>query len=175
MSPLEEHLKERHLDLNLHRPYVDDAEGVVTFFLWNLSGNIVGYQTYRPAGSKKVDNNPKLGKYFTRKTYPSIAVFGVESLHLTPNLVFLTEGIFDAARLTERGYSALAALSNDPKKELRNWLFCLNRKVVAVCDDDSAGKKLARFGDEAVFCESGQDLGNSTDEFVSKLIYKYSR
>ena len=60
---LKEHLKSRHLDLELHRPVLDEAEGVVTFYLWNLSGQLVGYQQYRPSGEKKPQNNPKQGKY----------------------------------------------------------------------------------------------------------------
>ncbi len=125
---------------------LDEVEQVATFYLWNLSGQLVGYQQYRPNGEKKAQNSPREGKYFTYKKQPTVAVWGVESLHLTPNVVFLTEGLFDAARLTERGYSALAVLSNNPSPDLANWLKCLNRRVVAVCDDDAAGRKLAKFG-----------------------------
>lgn len=173
METLTEHLKRRHLDLALHRPVLDEAERVATFYLWNLSGQMVGYQQYRPEGEKKPQNNPKEGKYFTHRTQPTVAVWGVESLHLTPNVVFLTEGVFDAARLTERGYSALAALSNNPSQDLRNWLTFLNRKVVAVCDNDVAGKRLAKFGDVAVFTED-HDLGDSSDEYVTRLLETYS-
>jgi DNA primase len=91
---------------------------------------------------------------------------------LTPHVVFLTEGIFDAARLTERGYSALAALTNNPTKDLRNWLSMLNRKVVAVCDNDAAGRRLAKFGDVAVFTED-KDLGEADDAFVTRLLETY--
>jgi len=151
---------------------LDEAERVATFYLWNLSGELVGYQQYRPEGEKKPQNNPKEGKYFTCRTQPTVAVWGVESLHLTPNVVFLTEGVFDAARLTERGYSALAALSNNPSQDLRNWLTFLNRKVVAVCDNDTAGKRLAKFGDVAVFTED-HDLGDSSDEYVTRLLSQF--
>jgi hypothetical protein len=173
MNTLTEHLKSRHLDLALHRPVLDETERVATFYLWNLSGALVGYQQYRSEGEKKPQNNPKEGKYFTYRTQPTVAVWGVESLHLTPNVVFLTEGVFDAARLTERGYSALAALSNNPSQDLRNWLTFLNRKVVAVCDNDVAGKRLAKFGDVAVFTED-HDLGDSSDEYVTRLLETYS-
>ena len=166
---LKQHLQSRHLDLDLHRPMLDDAEGVATFYLWNLSGQLVGYQQYRPLGDKKPNNNPKLGKYYTYRKQPTLAVWGVESLDLSPNVVFLTEGVFDAARLTSRGYSALAVLTNNPSPDLRNWLTCLNRRVVAVCDNDSAGRKLAKFGDLVLFTEE-KDLGDSSDEFVTKVL-----
>ena len=172
METLKEHLKRRHLDLALHRPVLDEEERVVTFYLWNLSGELVGFQQYRPEGEKKPQNNPKQGKYFTHRSKPTVTVWGVESLHLTPHVVFLTEGVFDAARLTELGYSALAVLSNTTGHDLKNWLGMLNRKVVAVCDNDAAGKKLAKFGDVAVFCED-HDLGDSSDEFVTQLVNRF--
>ena len=173
MKTVQEHLKDRHLNLELHRPMVDEVERVATFFLYNLSGQLVGYQQYRPEGEKKPQNNPKQGKYFTYRKQPTLAVWGVESLHLSPEVVFVTEGVFDACRLTERGYSALAVLSNNTGWDLKNWLGMLNRKVVAVCDNDDAGRKLAKFGDVAVFCED-HDLGDSTDEFVNTLLLKYA-
>lgn len=172
MEKVLQHLRERHLDVDLHRPVIDEVEGVATLFLWNLSGMLVGYQQYRPNASKAPNNDVRLGRYFTRVKQPTIAVWGVESLDLTPHVVFVTEGVFDAARLTERGYSAIAVLSNDPKRELRNWLKSLARKVVVVCDNDSAGRRLAKFGDVVAFTEE-KDLGDSSDEFVTTLLEKH--
>ena len=172
MYTILEHLKERHVDLNLHRPWIDEDERVAVFYLYNLSGSIIGYQQYRPDADKMKDNHPKEGRYFTYRKQPTLAVWGVESLHLTPHVVFLTEGVFDAARLTERGYTALAVLTDDPTKDLRNWLSMLNRKVVAVCDNDKAGRRLAKFGDVAVFTED-KDLGEATDEYVTRLLETY--
>ena len=173
METLVEHLKKRHLDLELHRPVLDLENDVATFYLWNLSGKFCGYQQYRRFGEKKPQNNPKQGKYFTYRKQPTLAVWGVESLHLSPNVVFLTEGVFDACRLTEKGYSALAVLSNNTGWDLKNWLSMLNRKVVAVCDNDDAGRKLAKFGDVSVFCED-HDLGESSDEFVNTLVARFA-
>jgi len=166
---LREHLKSRHLDFELHRPVLDDENGVAIFYLWNLSGQMVGYQQYRPTGSKKNNNDPREGKYYTFRKAPTVAVWGVESLHLTPDVLFLTEGVFDAARLTARGFSAVAVLGNSSTGDLQNWLFMLNRTVVAVCDNDDAGRKLAKFGDVAVFTDE-KDLGDSSDEEVTELL-----
>ena len=173
MKSIREHLRDRHIDFDLHRPIVDEENRVATFYLWNLSEQIIGFQQYRPEGIKKGKENPKEAKYYNYRKQPTIAVWGVESLHLSPDVVFLTEGVFDAARLTEKGYSALAVLSNDPSKDLKNWLRMLNRKVVAVCDNDKAGKKLAKFGHVSVFTDK-KDLGNSTDEFITDLLVKYT-
>jgi hypothetical protein len=169
---LEQHLKERHLDMTLHKPILHQESGVVTFLLFNLSGQIVGYQQYRPNANKDKKNDPKEGRYFTKIRKQTVSVFGVESLHLTPNVVFVTEGVFAAARLTSRGVSALAVLSNDPTQDCRNFLRCLSRKVVVVCDNDSAGRKLAKVGDVAVFTED-KDLGDSAESFVEQLIAKF--
>jgi len=47
------HLKHRHLDLELHRPILDEELNIATFLLYNLSGQLVGYQQYNPLGDKK--------------------------------------------------------------------------------------------------------------------------
>lgn len=168
MLPMKEHLKSRHLNLELHRPVLDETNRVVTFYLWNLSGQLVGIQQYRPDGLKTQSNNPREGKYFTYRKQPTVAVWGVESLHFG-GTIFLCEGVFDACRLTERGCSALAVLSNNPGQDLKNWLDCLGRKVVAVCDNDDAGRRLAKYGHQVVYCHD-KDLGDSSDEFVTSLM-----
>lgn len=169
---LVEHLKSRHLDLELHRPVLDEENCVATFYLYNLSGKLVGFQQYRPLADKKPFNNPRESKYFTFNK-AGVAVFGVESLHLTPHVVFVTEGVFDAARLTSRGVSAVAVLSNNPSQDVRNFLHSLGRLVVAVCDNDPAGRKLARVGNVAVFTED-KDLGDSSEEFVDSLVKRFT-
>lgn len=169
---LTQHLKDRHLNVALHRPAVDHDNTVVTFMLWNLSGQLCGYQQYRPNADKQPQNDPRNGRYFTYSKKDTVAVWGVESLDLTPGLVFVTEGVFDAARLTERGVSAVAVLSNNPSSSVRNWLKSLGRKVVAVCDNDAAGRKLASVGDQHVFTQ-GKDLGDSSDDFVDQLVKQF--
>jgi len=172
METVFEHLKGRHLNVDLHRPMIDEVGRVATFYLYDLTGRAVGYHQYRPEGEKKLPNDFKSGKYFTwRKGY---APWGVESLSLTPHVVFLTEGIFDAARLTEHGYSALATLSNDPQPDFKNWLHFLGRRVIAVCDNDNAGRRLAKFGDVAVVTKD-KDLGDADDSYVDWLLKEYGQ
>lgn len=167
-----QHLESRHLNLALHRPIIDEAERTATFLLYNLSGQIVGYQQYKPDKDKLRKNNPKDGRYFTYQGKATVAVFGIESLHLTPHIVFIVEGIFDAARLTNRGVSAIAVLSNNPTQDTKNFLYSLGRMIVAVCDNDSAGKKLAKLGHVAVLTE-GKDLGDSDEAFIDNLLSRF--
>lgn len=166
---LEQHLLGRFCRLDLHRPVLDEETKTATFFLWNLSGQLVGFQTYKPEKNKTRSNDPREGRYFTYRSQPTVAVFGMESFHLRRDVLFVTEGVFDACRLTWRGFPAVAVLSNNQKPELRDWLLSLNRRVVAVCDNDEAGKKLAKFGTESVTMAEG-DLGDAGDGTVNLLL-----
>jgi hypothetical protein len=171
------HLKSRHLNIELHRPIVDEENGIATLLLYNLSGQIVGYQQYNPKGDKKTDNSKATGKYYTYKSKQlnTVVLWGVESLYQSNGVIYLTEGIYDAARLTNRGQSALATLTNNPPKDYLNYLKLLNRPIVVVCDNDNAGKKLAKYGDYVEDVPSEyKDLGESPESYVSQLIEKYA-
>lgn len=167
------HLKDRHLDMSLHRVWVSEQNSCATFPLWNLSGQITGYQRYRPYANKEKRNDPREGRYFTRVKEGKIGVWGLESWSLT-NTLFITEGIFDAARLTSRGASATALLSYDVAPTTKNWLYTLRqfRKIVAVCDNDSSGLKLSSLA--SVFTvTSSNDLGDASDNYVTSLLTEY--
>lgn len=173
-ATLRQHLVERHVNLNLHRPVIDEKQGVATFYCWNLAGQMIGYQQYNPNGLKKKFNSKSEGRYYTYRKAPTVTVWGVESLYLGNGPVFITEGIFDAARLTARGQSALATLANNPPRDYKNWLAMLNRPIVAVCDNDAAGRKLAKFGNYVEVVPSGKDLGECEEDYVSWLIECYA-
>jgi hypothetical protein len=170
-----DHLRFRHFDLSLHQAWVDEIGGVATFPLWNLSGQMVGYQQYRPSGDKKKFNNPREGRYFTFRKNRVVGVWGLESWSLSRTL-FVTEGVFDAARITARGFSAIATLSNDLDPSTRAWLrICrAQRPVVAVCDNDVAGRKLAKFGHRYHIVETG-DLGDASEDYVTDLLVEFGR
>ena len=181
---LTEHLKSRHLDMSLHTVWIDQVEGVATFPFWNLSGCMRGYQQYRPSGDKKKFNNPKEGRYYTYRSKfnpdknraSEVAVWGMESWYLT-NVLFITEGIFDAARLTELGVSAIAMAANDLDKTTARWLSTVRRfrPVVAVCDGDKAGRRLAKQGHVSIIMPDGTDLGGASDSFVTDLLKEYGK
>lgn len=170
-----ENLKSRYFDTNLHTAWVDEEEGVAAFPLWNLSGQMVGYQQYRPAGDKKAFNHPKDGRYFTWRKDKVVGVWGLESWSKSDTL-FVTEGVFDAAKLTWFGYSAVATLSNDVDASLAKWLWTVakSRLVVAVCDNDAAGRKLAKCGNQYHVMEEGKDMGDASEEYVRDFLKHYS-
>ena len=180
---LTNHLRERHFDVSVHTAWIDQAEQVVTFPFWNLTGCLRGYQQYRPAGLKERFNDPREGRYYTfrskfnpdKNRSSEIGVWGMESWLFT-NTLFVTEGIFDACRLTERGVSAIAMASNDLDKTTARWLTTVRRfrPVVAVCDGDRAGRRLAKQGHQHVIMDPGTDLGDASDQFVTSLISEYS-
>lgn len=185
MTTLKQHILDRHVDMNLHPVWLDEVERVATFPLWNLSGEMVGYQAYRP-DADKVQKNDLKGRYYTYKGVKllpkhnkTVAVWGLESWFLSTTL-FITEGIFDAARLTQRGYSAVAVLSNDPNTSTLNWLLQVRtqRPTVAVCDPGRAGRKLAKTAHTAhtvsVAGHPDADLGDVSDEYVTELLRCYS-
>lgn len=170
-----ENLKSRHFDLSVHTAWVDEDEGVATFPLWNLSGQMVGFQQYRPAANKKRDNHPRDSRYFTWRKAKVVGVWGLESWKFS-NTLFVTEGVFDAARLTYLGYSAIATLSNDVDDGLKRWLWTIRkiRPVVAVCDNDPAGRRLSKYGHLFHVMEDGKDIGEASDEYVANFLRNYS-
>lgn len=171
---LKEHLRQRNLNLELHRPFLDEELNIATFYCWNLSGQLVGYQQYNFQGNKKIFNSKLEGKYYTYRKLPTVVVWGVESLYQSDGVIYLTEGVFDSARMTNLDQSALAMMTNNPPMDYRNWLRMLNRPTVSVCDNDDAGMELAKFGDYVEVVPEGKDLGDAPDDYVEYLLNKYA-
>ena len=156
----------------LHQPHLDGD--VATFYLYNLSGQIVGYQQYNYKKGKKCDNHPRDSRYFTWRKDKVVGVWGLESWNLS-NTLFITEGIFDAARLTHFGVSAIATLANDVNNSTARllWILRRSRKTVAVCDNDSAGRRLAKLAAVSHVMTEGKDMGEASDEYVTEFLRRY--
>lgn len=142
----------------------------MTVYLWNLSGQLVGYQVYRPGQPKTGLDDPREQRYFTHMTRsgtsPALSVWGLETL-VKGAPVFLCEGIFDACRLHSVGLPALAVLGNDPQ-HIGSWLWCLPQRKIAVCQGDRAGQKLAKFG-EPLHLPEGMDVGDLPEEDFRRI------
>jgi len=178
MSKLKTHLVERHFNLELYpNAVLSEEENSLTLYLWNLSGQLLGYQTYKPNRPKNdLSLPPRELRYFTHITKTPykenmLACWGVELLNpLLPD-VFLCEGVFDAVRLHNLGLNALALFSCC-SLHLKEWLHSLGYNLVPVCDGDEAGLQLAELSNngECLFLSDNKDLGDLTDEEVTLLL-----
>ena len=109
-------------------------------------------------------DDPRLAKYFNwvgdEGDGKKIAVYGLESVDFKDKYLFITEGIFDVARVHESGYPGIAVLCNNPSDSLKSWLRTLPQKKIVIYDNDKAGKKLISLGDYAYTVESLKDLND---------------
>jgi len=165
---LSKHLKERHFQAERYSVFL--CEDVVIFPLWNLSGQMVGYQQYRPSANKEKRNYPRDCRYYTSvhgdKHSKPIAVWGVDTLHYRKDIVVIVEGIFDACRLHNHGIPCVALLSSSYKPH-KNWLTSLGRKVYKVEDDHGSG--LGPY-EGLKLPEGVADLGECTEDQVKDLV-----
>ena len=169
MVNLRKHLKDRFVDFDKHKVWVDEANVVATFPLTNLSGQLVGYQQYRPNMTKEKRNHPKYGRYYTYTNKEMKSVWGLESWNFS-NTLFVTEGIFCAARLTNMGYSAIATLSNNPKF-LKNWFYIIKkmRPIIAICDYGKDGLKLSSYTHNFIQMPKEHDFSSADDSYINSL------
>jgi len=153
MNKILQHLSDRYLQT---KP-LGISDDAVVFPLWNLSGQLLGYQQYRPFAETKQNHlKPSEARYFTYLPTSKVTAYGLESLNYDDPLLFVVEGVFDAVRFHNMGLNCLAVLSCDPK-HLKEWLRLLPFYKVAVCDGDKAGLKLAKYGDDHCQCGEGKD------------------
>jgi hypothetical protein len=171
-----QHLRDRRLDIHLHRVWIDEANSLATFPIWNLSGQLVGYQQYRPHANKEAKNDPREGRYFTRLKENKVGVWGLESFNLSPTL-FICEGIFDAARISVLGHAALALLSYNISKPTASWLKIVrsNRRVIAICDADDSGRLFSKYGTTSHIVSGYKDLGEASESYVQNIVKEYSK
>jgi hypothetical protein len=170
---MREHLLSRWFDPDRYSG-VWIEEGVsATFAMWNFSGQMVGYQKYEP-GAPRLHNNGEHTRYHTWFGENKVGVWGLESVDWRGGDLFLVEGVFDSCRLSWHGLQSIAVLSNDPK-HLRNWISVLPHKLIAVCDGDSAGKKLAKYGNEVIYLPEKEDVGLLSDEQFNLIFGKFLR
>lgn len=173
---IKKHLKDRGINPDKTQLIIDEESGDTFFFLYNFSGQMVGYQKYNSLYDKKGQSSKKLGDPRKTKYYnwvgdepdgKKIAVWGLESIKISDKYIFITEGIFDIARAHEAGFPGVAVLCNDPNPQLGFWLKTLPQTKIVIYDNDinKAGEKLIKLGDYAFCVPKGKDLNDlSPDE-----------
>jgi hypothetical protein len=181
VQTLREHLLSRGLDPEKYSVVINEVERVATFPLFTLTGQMVGYQTYRPEGVKNTSEGRKLGltprelKYFTHVTCDkskqqySVAVFGMENFDWRKSTLYVVEGVFDAVKLHSLGLNAVAVLCNNPKP-LRGFFKALGMRIVGVLDNDPAGLALSKTCDEYFVCPPNRDPGDMTTNELKELL-----
>jgi hypothetical protein len=175
------HLKERGIDPDKTQLIIDEESGDTFFFLYNFSGQMVGYQKYNPKWPKSGQDRKKLGDPRKTKYYnwvgdepegKKIAVWGLESINITDKYIFITEGIFDIARAHEAGFPGVAVLCNDPNPQLGFWLKTLPQTKIVIYDNDvnKAGEKLIKLGDYSFCVPKGKDLNDLSPDDAKKFL-----
>lgn len=181
MSTTLEYLNNRYFNLKLYSSVSFSEEEKSVFLpLWNLNGQMVGYQQVKPFQPKNDKTlKPSEQRYFTFVSKPDgknayYTAFGLELLNPNKKLLFVCEGVFDACRLHNLGLNALALLSCDPKP-LKTWLWSLGYLLVPVCEGDHAGKKLAKLSNSGLveYLPEDKDLGDLTENEVFERFSKY--
>ena len=176
MSKLSDHLKERHLNVDLYDGvYLNEEERLVTFLLWNLSGKLVGYLRYRPDGVKKGYTDSSERRYLpvvggdTRNRH--LAVWGLESLSWRSDILVVCEGIFDACRFHNLGIPAVALLSSNDSR-YKDWLECLDRNLYAALDDHAT--QFTGMTDLQL-PEGKADFGECTDQQIEETVRNFMK
>ena len=169
---IKSHLISRGLNPNTKGVYIDEESGDANFLLYNLSGQLVGYQKYNPNYPKisGVGRDARYYNYVSKEGNRSmLAVWGLHVYDPQSDILFVTEGIFDAVKIHNAGYPAIAILANDPAP-LRGWLKTLNQIIIVISDNDAAGKRLNKYGDYHFTVQGAKDLGDLSQEEANEFI-----
>ena len=176
-----EHLKSRGMDVGLYRDVpVSVSRNTATFYLWNLSGQLVGCQMYNPAGDKNCRNNPVNSKYFNRMTHQedaiAVGVWGLQYFDISEwDFLFLTEGVFDAVKVLNAGFPCVALLGATVSVSTSGWLASLPHKKVALLDGDVAGRVMKHlstvyFNLSDPFKDLGEMPQEDADDFLRRVV-----
>ena len=171
---LKEHLLSRGYDPGSFGSILSEEECIVYFLLWNLSGQLIGYQQYRP-NAPKTGNHPKDCRYYTYTTkvgnHSTPAIWGLHTYSLEIKRIFLVEGIFDAIKVHSRGECCFALLGNAGSKSIRQWLSLLRVPKIGILDSDEKGSGMKSLCQKWITTPLPyKDLGEMSHEEVASLI-----
>lgn len=191
VEDIKSHLRDRGVDPLKTGVIVDEESNTATFLIYNLSGQLIGYQYYNPNGEKntaiarqhiktlKTDSDlaslKKYIKYYTRivDSQKGISVYGLETYERDSEFLFVTEGVFDCAKIHNAGFPAVATLTNAGSPELKTWFKILPQKIVAIYDNDDSGEVLKKLSDYSFPSPEGyKDLGDTPQEIATEYIQK---
>lgn len=181
ITNIEQHLKDRGVDPDKIEVIFDKKSNIANFLLYNMSGQLIGFQQYNPNKPKqhyKGEIHKDLVKYYTyiskegsgRDSF--IAVWGLQNIDLIKDKeIWITEGIFDAVKLVNAGLPALATLTATPSKQLKQWFRITGKKIIAILDSDATGSKLRSAANISyVVPKPYKDLGEMPQKEVNSFI-----
>ena len=153
---------------------LSEEEGLAYFLLWNLSGQLVGYQQYLP-NAPKAGHHPKDCRYYTYTTkiggHSIPAIWGLHTFTLQTKRIFIVEGVFDAVKLHRAGECCLALLGNAGSKSIKSWLSTFPQEIIGVLDSDQKGSGMKSLCDKFIITPLPyKDLGEMSNEEVANLI-----
>ena len=146
MSDIHTELLRRHYNYNKFVVWIDTNSNLATFPLYDTVGRLVGYQQYNPSTQEKKSNDPKFSRYFTYHRGVTDTgygvVWGLDNIQNHNGTLFVTEGVFEAARLLSLGYDAVAILTSCPPRITITQLYGLGYHTLVWCgDNDDAGRR----------------------------------
>ena len=166
---IQRNLVQRGVDPERTHLIIDEDAGVASFLLYNLSGQLIGFQQYRPDAPKTI-RGPE-ARYWTQISKGQTPVWGLDSLSPSSKRLFIVEGIFDAAKLHRQGEAAVAILGNAKSRGVQGWLEVLPQTIIAVLDRDEAGSALKAGADIHLTVPAPhKDLGDMTDAEVAAFL-----
>ncbi len=178
---IEQHLRDRGVDIDSTKVYFDKKLNIADFLLYNKEGKLIGFQRYNPVGSKKGKVEESDLKYKTivpNDSYKLHSVWGMNHIDWNNiNVLFITEGIFDAMKIKNMGLPVLALLTNSGnnslKTQLKLWTSPRKIPIIAILDNDEndSGLKLKKMSDMFFITpDPYKDLGDMPQEKVNEFI-----
>jgi hypothetical protein len=177
IEDIKQHLKDRGVDLSKTHVYTDPKSNTATFPIQSPDGRMVGYQQYNPNANKKQrkGSDPRDVKYFSylSEEFKRNGVWGMETLGMS-NFMFVTEGVFDAIKIHNAGYSAIAVMGNAGTNELKAQMQFLPYSIAILDNDENqAGNLLANMTDISFMTpDPYNDLGEMPQEEVNLFIQR---
>jgi hypothetical protein len=134
----------------------------------------IGYQRYRWNQPKVRGNSSREQRYYTyvQEEHKGMAVYGWDNC-FGHGPLFITEGIFDALKVTNCWWDCIALTTNQPTKQAKQWLndITYGRKVIALLDRGEPYIRWMRIASECWYPpEPYGDIGDMPLDEVSEFI-----
>jgi len=186
VQPLRDHLISRGCNPDDYNVILDEEDNVATFLIYTLTGKLVGFQQYRPGREKNVAKARAIAGdkldlrdlcYYTFMREKEFQIWGFDRFDWKRGPIYVVEGIFDAVKLHNAGYNAVAVFGNSPV-----WLpafrEAMPHELIAVCDWDEpknpnatpAGLWLSYYTDRYMVCPPGKDPGDMTVQELEEFL-----